>query len=379
MTVTVAEATQDISNASVADPNIRFCDPSITTTTLVGSIPQFTGETVLWEQTSGPALPVGSILTPNASTTQIANLDGSSTYEFTYTITNAATLCDDSATVTIRYSTNPITITANGGNDIMAACGVTEVDIPFITTGNGTNAFSIISGPSDSGIVNPGSFQNTSSPLTIDFDVEGTYTIALRRSVSGSVQTGCNEGTDAINVTISLTPTASNAGTGQNLACNVTSTSVTGNAITTGTSLWSQVSGPSAATIASPFSQTTNLTDLIPGIYTFRYTVSGGNVCSPTAESDVQVVVSSNAGIVTAAGPDQNACFGTPLQLLGNTPPSENLVGTWTIDSPVASGLVFEDANDPFTFVSGLVANTTYVLRWSMSIHRFGHRNHYYG
>jgi len=368
VTITVDEATQDISSASVQENNIRFCDPTITTTTLVGSQPQFSGETVEWTQTGGPA---ASILNDTNSTTQISGLVSPNTYTFEYTITNAVTGCFDTETVTIRYSVNPITITANGGADIAAACGQTQVDIPFTTTGNGGNTFAIVSGPAGSTMVDPNDFSNTgSSPLTIDFDVEGAYTVLLRRAVSGSVQTGCEVGTDAINITISLTPTSANAGTGQTLACNVTSTSLAGNAVSTGNSLWSQLSGPNTATVASPFGQTTAVSGLIPGEYIFQYAVTGGNACSPSAESTVSVTVSSDAAITTDAGPDQPlVCFGAPVVLTAQDPPAQNLVGTWTVDTaPVGATVVFADENDPNTTVSGLDdANETYILRWTVA------------
>lgn len=372
MTITVAEATQDISNASIQNNNIRFCDASITTVTLAGSQPQFTGETITWTQTVGPTIGI-NILNPNSSTTQITGLDGSSTYEFTYTIENAITLCDDSATATIRYSTNPISITANpagGGADIVAVCGATSVDIPFSTTGNGTNTYSIVSGPSGSALINPSSFANTgSTPLNIDFDVEGTYTILFRRAVSGTIQTGCDVATDAINVTVALTPTASNAGTNQTLACNITDTDITGNVVAIGNSLWSQISGPNTAAIGSPYARTTNVSNLIAGTYVFQYGISGGNACSPAAEDTVEIVVSSNVAIATAAGTDQTICFGAPTQLDGNAPPTSNLAGTWTVDTaPVGATIVFEDENDPKTLVSGLDdPNETYIFLWTIA------------
>ncbi|PWL39515.1 hypothetical protein DKG77_01375 [Flagellimonas aquimarina] len=372
MTITVAEATQDISPASIQDNNIRFCDAGITTVTLAGSQPLFTGETVTWTQTGGPLAGI-NILNPNSSTTQISGLDGSSTYEFTYTITNAATLCDDSATATVRYSTNPVSISANpagGGADIVAICGVTSVDIPFSTTGNGTNTYSIINGPSGSTLVDASTFTNTgSTPLNIDFDVEGTYTILLRRTLSGTIQTGCDVATDAINVTIALAPTASNAGTDQTLACNITDTDITGNVVTIGNSLWSQISGPNSATIGSPYARTTNVSNLIAGTYVFQYGISGGNACAPSAEDTVEITVSSNVAVATAAGTDQTICFGAPTQLDGNAPPTSNLVGTWTVDTaPVGATIVFDDENDPKTLVSGLDdPNETYIFLWTIA------------
>ncbi|WP_136466963.1 PKD domain-containing protein [Flagellimonas onchidii] len=367
ITINVAAATQDISTASIQDDNIRFCDASITTVTLEGSLPQFTGETVTWTQTSGPG--GVNILNPNSPTTQISGLDGSSTYVFAYTIENTTTLCSDTATATVRYSTNPVSITANAGSDIVAICGVTSVDIPFTTTGNGDNTYSIINGPSGSALVNPGTFNNTgSTPLNIDFDVEGTYTVLFRRALSGTIQTGCDVATDAINVTVALTPTASNAGTDQNLACNVTSTDITGNTITIGNSLWSQISGPNTATIASPYTRTTNVSNLIPGTYVFQYGISGGSACAPAMEDTVEVVVSSDAPVATDAGLDQTICFGAPTQLDANVPPSTNLVGTWTVDAaPVGATIVFADENNPKTLVSGLDdPNEAYIFRWTI-------------
>ena len=366
VTINVAEATQDITTASVAQNNIRFCDPTITTVTLVGAVPEFAGETVEWIQTQGPLV---TILNPTNSTTQVTGLDGSSTYRFNYTITNTNTNCDDSASVTVRYSNNPIGITANGGNDIIANCGVTTVNIPFTTTGNGSNSFSIVSGPSGSSVVNSGSFQNFGSTLNVNFDVEGTYTVLLRRRVSGTIQTGCDEATDAINVTIALLPTPANAGTGQNLACNITSTSLTGNVISVGSSLWTQINGPNTATIADPFARTTGVSNLVPGVYTFRYVISGGSSECPQEESDVQVVVSSSNAVTTDAGPDQTVCFGTPVQLAANNPPSDNLIGTWSvITAPVGATIVFEDENNPGTLVSGLDnPNATYIFQWTIT------------
>ncbi|WP_422858711.1 PKD domain-containing protein [Flagellimonas sp. S174] len=366
VTINVDPATQDISTASIQEDNIRFCDSGITTATLIGSQPQFTGETVQWIQTEGP---VASILNPNSSTTQITGLDGSSTYRFSYTITNAITGCDDTDTAVVRYSTNPVSITANGGTDIIAACGLTSVDIPFTTTGNGTNTFSIVSGPSGSTLVDPNTFSGTgSSPVNINFDVEGTYTVLFRRALNGTIQTGCDVATDAINVTISLNPTAANAGTNQTLFCDITTTDITGNAVTTGSSLWSQVSGPNQATVADPFAQTTNISNLIPGTYVFQYAVTGGNSCAPAAEATVEIAVSSNTPIAANAGLDQTICFGAPTVLNADDPPTTNLVGTWSVDTaPAGATILFDDVNDPNTIVSGFDdPNETYILRWTI-------------
>ncbi|WP_350288344.1 gliding motility-associated C-terminal domain-containing protein [uncultured Croceitalea sp.] len=369
ITITVPEATQELTTAAVQEDEIRFCDSSITSVTLAGSQPLFTGETTTWTQVSGSSTGI-SILNPANSTTQVTGLDSNETYVFRYTITNTNTGCTDFDDVTIRYAPNPITIVGNSGNDVFGACGETVAEIPFATTGEGSNTYAIISGPSDSALINPSSFQNTgSSPISLNFDIEGTYSVLLRRAVSGSIQTGCDVATDIVNVTIALTPSNSNAGTDQQLLCNVTSTTITGNEPPTGSSLWSQLSGPSIATISSPYSRSTDIQDLIPGAYVFQYLITGGNVCSPAASDTMMVLVSSDTPVSTDAGPNQNLlCYGAPVQMAADPPPLESLTGTWTVESqPVGSTVIFQDENNPNTLVFGLdESNETYEFRWTV-------------
>ena len=369
MTITVPTATQELTTASVQDDEIRFCDPGITSTTLTGSQPLFTGETVQWTQVSGSTTGI-SILNPTNNTTQVTGLDSNETYVFRYTITNGNTGCTDFDDVTIRYAPNPISIIGNSSLDVFGACGETTAEIPFATTGEGSNTYAIISGPSGSSIINPSFFQNTgSAPLTINFDVEGTYSVLLRRAVSGSIQTGCEVATDIVNVTIALTPSNSNAGTDQQLLCNVTTTTITGNAPPTGSSLWSQISGPSTATIVSPYDRSTDIEDLIPGAYVFQYLITGGNVCSPAASDTLTVLVSSDTAVPTEAGPDQNLlCYGAPVQMAADPAPLGSLIGTWSVESqPTGSSVTFQDINDANTLVFGLEdANETYEFRWTV-------------
>ncbi len=372
MTITVAEASQDVTSATTEHRSLRFCDSSFTTTTLSGALPIYTGETVQWAQIEGPGVTTSgspaSIGNPTNSATQVTDLDGESTYVFSYTIANNTTGCSDSSTVTIAYSIEPIAIEVNGGNDVVPLCGETKVSIPFTTTGVANTSYSIVSGPPDSRMVDSEDFETIASgPLSLDFDVEGTYTILFRRKVDGSVQQGCQEATASVNVRISSIPTPANAGTGQNLPCNITQTSLTGNIISSGTSLWSQINGPSNANIVDPYARTTQISDLQPGTYTFRYSVSGGEQCTP-AQSDVQITVSSSAIVDSNAGADQTVCFGSQVQLNANTPSVSTLEGTWSVNSaPIGTSLSFADVNDPNTIVSGFDdPSETYILKWTI-------------
>ncbi len=96
VTINVDEATQDITQAVVQNNDQRFCDATIAQTTLIGNTPDFAGETVLWEQISGPA---ATIVDPTNTTTLVTGLSVPNSYQFRYTITNDVTGCDSSAII----------------------------------------------------------------------------------------------------------------------------------------------------------------------------------------------------------------------------------------------------------------------------------------
>ncbi|MCM5663567.1 PKD domain-containing protein [Galbibacter mesophilus] len=368
VTITVDEATQDVTKASVADNNQVFCNPSVTQTTLVGNEPEFAGETVLWRQTSGPP---ANITNPNSSTTEVTGLSYNNTYKFDYTITNQNTGCSTRTNVTVSYSDNNLSIEANNGMDIIAECGELNIEIPFTTTGNGVNEYSIVSGPAGA-FTYPTpyqSFENT-SPLLLMFEKSGTYNVALRRRVTGDILSECDVATSSINVTVAVAPTPANGGTNQVLECGVTTTELTGNEVESGTSLWAQISGPSNATFIDPYARVTEVSGLVPGNYVFRYLVTaagGACVSSETTQSDVLVVVSENIRTDESdAGPDQNGiCRGIEVQLAGNNlKPGQ--VGTWQqVPDGTPQTVVFADANDPNTTATGFdVENQSYTLEW---------------
>ena len=67
-------------------------------------------------------------------------------------------------------------------NVVESYCTQTSIDIPFVVNGNGSNSYSIISGPLDSALSFPTAYQAfpDSSPLNVTFDVEGDFTLAFK-------------------------------------------------------------------------------------------------------------------------------------------------------------------------------------------------------
>ncbi|WP_406683381.1 gliding motility-associated C-terminal domain-containing protein [Seonamhaeicola sp. MEBiC1930] len=367
VTITVPTATQDVSNASISDNNQRFCDAGITETTLVGSLPDFTNETVLWTQETGPA---ATIVDPTSSTTQVTGLVSPSSYRFRYTITNINTGCNTSATVNLSYNSDPVSILANGGNDIAGTCGDLSFSVPYTSSSGNITDYSIVSGPSASlisfptGYVNLGDSNNGSA--TINLDVAGVYTVNFRRRRNGNLQIGgCDSANSTINIYVSTEAVGANAGTDQDFICGQTDGNLAGSAIQIGEeSIWSLISGPSGMTnaiISDRYAQEPSLIGLLPGTYTFTYTVFAGNGCD-VEEDLVEVRVGPLSNLPVEAGSDQSVCYNGPVQLSADQP-RDNQVGTWS--SP--DGLTFSDINDPNAIAYGFnTPNTSYILTWTL-------------
>jgi len=355
VSITVPAATQDITSASISNASQRFCLNSITSTTLTGNTPNYQGETVQWVQTGGPT---ATIVSPTSPTTQITGLNGSSTYNFSYTITGNPAInpgCSSTASASIAYYNTPTTV--NLGSDIVLPVDVINVTIPVSYSGGNRSRYKIISGPSTTT-----SYVNFSGgTLNLNLTQQGTYTIRVIRDTSGSILTGCNVASDDVNITVSLTPTVANAGTDAVLACNVFSTTLSGNTPTQGIGRWSQISGPNTAVISDLSIVNPIVSSLTNGVYTFRWSITGGPA-GTDAFDDMNVTVASNPS--PNAGPDDSPICYSSYQLQGNIPEA-GVSSMWTV-SPSA-GVSFSDATDPKAIASGLSPNTAYTFTLTQS------------
>ena len=347
VTITVPQATQDVSIASASD--LRFCYGA-TTAVLEGSVPQYANEEGFWTQVAGPA---ATITSPSSATTSVTGLDGSSDYQFNYTIRNNQTNCfNEDNDVYIRFTSAP---TIDAGANQVLACGNNSATISTVSSGGTNSRYKIISGP---GTTNWIGF--TGSNVTINnLNNTGVYSVLFERYSVGS---GCTSAFDQVNITTSESPTPSNAGNDQNLACNVIETDLAGNAPVSGNGIWSQVEGPNTANINDVYDKSSHIDGLIEGAYTFRWVISGGNNC-PIEEDEVTIVVSTSNPSV-AAGTSKSVCHSSEVVLEGNAPEG-NASGSWTV-SP-GTGIIFSDSNDPHASVFGMQANTAYTFTWTIS------------
>ena len=357
MTVTVPAATQDVTGTISGTIRQAFCDGR-TETTLTGTLPSFAGETVQWIQTAGPG--GATIVNPTSSSTTITGMDGSSTYEFTYTITSPASASCTAAEIYEVSVTSPPTINVESGNDfIQVPCGDTSIDVNYVASGGNVTQWSIISGPSTTGYVS-----TSGGVVTIGgLNTFGTYVVRFRTLSNNSLD--CPNAFDDINIVVAKDPTASNAGTSQILACNVVATALAGNDPFVGVGQWSQVSGPNTAVIANTLLNTTGISGLTDGEYIFKWVISAGADCDAT-ESTVSIFVSSAVLTTSNAGSSQSICTNSEFTMQANTPIIGLESGKWTV-SPSA-GIVFEDDTDPNTKVTGFAASTAYNFTWTISL-----------
>jgi gliding motility-associated-like protein len=243
----------------------------------------------------------------------------------------------------------PITV-----NDVTAAiagpkqnkCG-TSTTMAGNSPSSGTGQWSTISGPNIPNIVTP------SSPTTsITNLIPGTY--IFEWLISNGPCSSASEDT----VIISGGPTPAMAGADQNL-CSVTTTALQGNIPFVGSGVWTFVSGPNTPTIVTPSSPTSSITGLIPGVYTFRWTISFSS-CTPDSD-DVQITISTPP-VTALAGNDQTICS-TTATMQGNDPGTGT--GQWAlVIGPNIPNIV--TPSSPTTSITGLIPGT-YSFQWKIS------------
>lgn len=320
-------------SAANAGPDISLCN--VTSITLAGNNPA-TG-TGVWAQVSGPSASITNLGQFNSTVTGLTP----GTYVFSWTISNS--VCPSTVdNVQVIISAPPTT--ANAG-PAQLICG-TSTTMAANTAVVGTGLWSQLTGAT-ANIISPGSPTTSITGLAV-----GNY------SFQWTISNGACSSSSVVNITISSGPSAANAGPDQQL-CTATSTTLAANNPTTGTGVWTQVSGPPGASFTDNNLYNTGVSNLHSGVYVFHWTISFQN-CTPSID-EVTVTVYDNP-TVADAGSAQTICSST-VTLAGNTPTIGT--GTWTqVSGPPGANIT--SASIPNTTVSSLTTGT-YVFRWAIS------------
>ncbi len=315
-----AAARVTITVANSASPAGAGADQNLcnTTTGTLSAIPAI-GGTGRWTQISGPN--TASIANPLQANTPVTGLVAG-TYVFRWSITGGS--CPDSFDdVTVNVA-EP----ANAGPD-KALCQATSVTMAANSPVNGRGLWQQISGPNAARIEEP------TNPRTVIAGLRpGTYT--FRWTITGS---GCPETSDDVVVTISAPAVAGTAQT----VCVGSVVRLAAEPVAVGTGRWTQVEG-SAVTIDNPTSPNATLSNLAPGNYRFRWTITGGD-CNPGSSDEVTITVvgiTASEGQANVSDAEYSTC---PNEIPSNV--------TITV-SPTRTGVRYELRNGSTVLASAL-------------------------
>ncbi|MEI9933746.1 MAG: hypothetical protein WDM71_02600 [Ferruginibacter sp.] len=227
----------------------------------------------LWTYISGPS---GYKITDSSLyNTTITNLvTGKYVFCWTTSFSNCSQ-SKDSVLITI----DSIPTKANAGMDDTICSSTINLSANKALTGNGL--WSLISGSPDCVITNPALESTTVTGLTA-----GAYLFQWKIS-NGA----CSASLDTMQVNVTATATVANAGQDQFL-CAVNNISLAGNKAITGKGIWTLIPDTNSIIIADSSLETSMVTGLIPGAYTFRWTITNGN-CPPTSDSVVITIYDS--------------------------------------------------------------------------------------
>jgi gliding motility-associated-like protein len=303
-----------------------------------------TSGTGAWSVISGTA----TVANLTNTTTNVTSVGVGQTVVLRWTVSNG----------TCTPSTVDITLVNNEGPSaatLTTAATLTNCDNPAFNIGAvtptvGTGQWSVFSGTA--------TIANANATSTSVSNITAGSTVVLRWTVSSP---GCTSNTvDVTLVNNALPSTAALVSPATLTNCNNGSFTVQAAVPTSGTGVWSVISG--TATVANLTNTTTNVTAVGAGqTVVLRWTVSNGT-CTP---STVDITLVNNVGPSTAT-------LTTAATLINCNDPVFNIAavtptvgtGQWSVLSGTAT---IANANATSTSVSNVTAGSTVVLRWTVS------------
>ena len=342
-----------------ADQTITLPTSSIS---LTGSGTETNGNIVSysWSQVSGPT--TATIGTAAQASTTVSNLS-QGVYSFQLTVKDnsgvtandvmkvtvnpaavvpGAPIVDAGANQTITLPANSTTLTATASetNGTIVSYSWTQVSGPTATIGTASQVSTTVSGL-----------------------VQGVYSFQVTVKDNSNVTAS-----DVVKVTVNAAPIvagppSANAGANQSITLPTNSVTLTGSGTeTNGTIIsysWTQVSGPSTASMADPTQVVTTMNGLVQGTYTFKLTVTdnSGNTASATAQVTVNAAPVVVGALAANAGANQTITLPTNSVTLSGSGSEANgsIAGsTWTeVSGPSTASIT--NPNLASTPVSGLV------------------------
>ena len=281
-----------------AGADIAVCN--IATTTLHAAVPSSGSGT--WAFVSGPsAVSFSNAADPRTGVSGLV----AGVYQFEWTVGNGVCAsAKDTVQLTVYPATIPGTLSASA-----TVCATANSGTLGLTGYNGNILHweaSTDNGTSWTVIPNTGNTLNYTNLSTTT-----QYRVAVQSGVCASLYS------NIITITVLPAATTADAGADQSV-CNATTITLNGNYPTSGTGVWSVLSGaPSAVSFTNAASPSTTVNGLVAGTYQFVWTISNG-VCAVskdtveviihppsvpgTVSSEATVCALSNNGTLTLSG-----------------------------------------------------------------------------
>jgi hypothetical protein len=361
-------AAGNASNSSNTDSGDRIYTTSVVipatptiTTGIVNGSPFCAGETgIVIPFTASGIFGAGNVFTAElsdntgsfASPTTIGSVSGTTSGSITSSI-GLPSISGTGYRIRVVSST-PAIVGTNNGSDLLINAPPTTSNAgrdtsicnnSFTLSGNtpvtGTGTWSLLSGS--------GTITTPASPTTTLTNLS----VGINKFIWSISNAGCTTSRDTVTITVASAPSQANAGADQQVCSS--STTLTGNAPSSGTGSWSVITGSSIVTSLS--NPSSGVTGLDAGVNTFVWTISTSSCGS---SSDTVTIIRSLPPTTSNAGPDQTIC-GTVTTLVANGPSVG--AGSWSIATGSAT---FANPTSPVSQVSALGTGSN-LLVWTIS------------
>ena len=316
-----------------------------------------------WSQLSGPSpANITSVYTANTTVNNL--VEGAYIFTLKVTDNKGATATSN---VTIRVNGQAPVVNqppvANAGTSQTVTLPVNSVTL----SGSGSDPDGTInfyewtqsSGPSQAAIASP--YSATTGVINL---LEGTYVFTLKvtDNKGATATSNISVKVNAASVAPNQKPSA-NAGTNQTITLPTNSATVSGSGSDPDGSIsfyeWKQTSGPSRANIASPYSASTAVNNLVEGIYVFTLKVTDNNLAIDTSNVTITVNASLTSNQPPSANAGNNQSITLPLNSVNLSGSGSDPDGTissyeWSqISGPAQAN--FASANSASTVVNNLI------------------------
>jgi ribosomal protein L14 len=364
VTVNAAANQAPVANAG-ANLSITLPVNSVTLNGSASSDPDGTIASYAWSQVSGPT--TAALGTAGAvSTTAGGLVQGNYVFRLTVTDNNGAKSTDD-ISVAVNAAVNQAPA-ANAGANLSITLPTSSVTLNGSASSDpdgtiASYAWSQVSGPSTATLGTAGSATTTAGGL-----VQGNYVFRLTVTDNDGAKS-TDDISVVVNAAVNKVPVAN---AGANLSITLPTSSVTLDGSTSSdpdgtiaSYVWSQVSGPSTATLGAAGSESTTAGGLVQGNYVFRLTVTDNDGAKSTDDISVLVNPAPNKAPIANAGPSQNLVLPVSDVMLDGTAsydPDGTIVSYSWLQVSGVGGVSITNSNTATPSLYGLKVGT-YVFQ----------------